>query len=316
MVVAAGGFGCDQHAATGDMMPEGMTSKADNSAAVAKVRRSHLRELRTLWARRGASDITIRVLPFLNSPSGAVRQRAVFMLGRLENVRALKPLEAMRSQAPAQSLQSTPEGSPTLFPELPLAVGRIKARRLSGRGKLDTVLSEVGLDWGGLASLSRAINGDKYGWRYLGYRVIEDSIDLLAKEKKRGQDVDALISALTLRPEQKAVLHAVSPSSTIEAERLLDYSARNGATGGQTPFVIEHILDLGVPDVLLGKISVKLRDRNRYPDPDAFLEVLKGLSLQGNKRAFAMLEALAKQDSRREVRDAAKSAIDELAWTK
>lgn len=309
-------FGCEERALSGAVAPEGIEKGSAGVEAANKARRTGLKTLRTLWAQRKGRDITTRVLPLLRSSSGAVRKRATVMLGRLEDPRALKPLEAMRSQAPSQGLmQSREMASGTLYPELPLAIGRIKARDLSGQRKMNTVLSEVGLSSGGLVSLASRINEDKYGWKYLGNQVIEEAVDVLVKEKRRGRDVNQLISSLTLRPGQAVLLQAVSASSTTEAERLLDYMARARIVGGDETLVTENVLDLQLPPkVVLDKISAKLHDRTRYPNPFGLAAVLGDMAVQKDKRALTMLQVLAKDKSRGTTRQVAQSALNQITY--
>ncbi len=309
--------GCSQSTASGDVAPEGFEKGAAGIQAADKARHDGFKTLHGLWRQRKAHNITLRVLPFLNSPSVTARKRAAMMLGRLEDARALKRLEALRAQAPSQDLmQSSETSGVTLYPELPLAIGRIKARSLGGRRRLDTMLSEVNLSFSGLASLTNRINGDRYGWGYLGNQVIHEAVDVLAEEKRRGRNVDHLVSSLTLRPGEEALLQAISTSATTEAERLLDYMARAKIVGGDEALVTESLFDLQLPSgVMLDKISAKLHDRTRYPNPFGLASVLGEMAMekeQKDKRVLTMLQALAKDKSRGTTSQIAQSALNQI----
>lgn len=308
-------FGCQQRASIGAVRPEGFENGGVAGIVAAdKARRSGLRALQVLWVQRRTSDITSRVFPFLGSLSTTVRKRAIVMLGRLEDPRALKSLQAMGRQAPPLGLMDSDEMvTNSVYPELPLAIGRIQSRKLSGRRKLDVALSKVGLNFSGLISLSGRINSDKYGWMYIGNRVIEEGVNVLATEKRRGRNVDAFASSLTLRPGQNALLQAVSPSAAIESERLLDYLARAPIVGGDESLVTDNLFDLRLPPtVMLNKVKAKLDDRKRYPNPFGIVLVLEELVRQKDNRAIALLRVLSKEKGRPTVRGMAQSALNQM----
>jgi hypothetical protein len=250
-------------------------------------------KLDALWKQRRTKNIVKNVLPFVKHPLLTVQLKAVTMLGRLENPIALVELNAMKAKLSGNNnlmAEGEMASSPLNF-AVPLAIGRIRSRGLHGKKKVEAVLAPLGLTFNHLAAFTHQISGDKYGRLKVGNRVVEEVLDVLYIQKRKGEDISSLIGRLKLRPGQKMLLQAAQSSPETQAKVILDYITLPGIGGGDEGWMTNYLLDLGPKSrkVALDYSARIFRDRKKYPAPVGYIDVLYALAIDEEPGAKALL---------------------------
>lgn len=271
----------------GAVMPEDLPGKSFEQ--VAQVRGQALKRLNTLWRQRGSASIVEEVLPLARHPLHSVRLPAVKLLGRLENPAALAVLQALNKSTPSTSDWLFEPEVRSLFPALPIAIGRIKARDLKGQEKVEAVLKEVGLTFPQLVALSARIAKDPYGSQKLGSRLVAEIFDVLYYQRKNGEDISSLAAQLSFDPGQKMLLQAPQDTEA-EARVILDYLASSSGHGDEY-LLIDYLIDMK-PEAV--KVAIDFAEeidshRQKYASPVYYFEVLVALAKQGHPNAEPVL---------------------------
>lgn len=256
------------------------------------------KQVQSVWKQRGQKKVARLLIPFANDPSLGAQYAAIRMLGRLEDPVALSTLQKLTKRPMDRlPLDAEPsEGLIGLYPLVPLAIGRIKSRNLSGKRKIETAIREMRLDFPALVQLSKRLNRDGYGPFRVGYPVLEEVVDILYRQKKRGIAVDSIIRALTLRPAQRALLSAAALPAPQQSKALLAYLAQARIAGGDELDVVAYWEELGAPGRVgaLPIIKQVLQKPKRKVSPWNMVTVLESMARSGDKSALALLKTLAR----------------------
>lgn len=278
--VASGNYAAKLGSSSGNMPAETLPPDSKYVDSAPEVRAQSLNELKTLWQVHDTKPIIQDVLPFATHPLLTVQLAGVKMLGRLEDPAALDRLQSLDKNVPHSSEWMTDPYGLSLYPALPLAIGRIKARDLNGQKKIDVMLSEVGLTFEQLQSLSAKIAKGSYGSQTMAYDVLREVLDVLYLQKKQGNSIKGLSEQLHLQPAQKLLLQNADRPLKEEAEGLLNYLATTRIGGQDEKMLIDYLLDLGPQaDAVAIEFSEKIfADRQKYPTPFYYVEVLEALA--------------------------------------
>jgi hypothetical protein len=294
LVIFAIGFGCvpltNSHA---QMAPR----KAEpNTLLISRVhRRKANARLQALWQQRGQKEVARYIVPFANDSEFDVKYTAIKMLGRLEDPIALPTLQKLDSRPMTRfPLDLSHTGGLATYPLLPFAVGRIKARNLTGKRKIEVAIKELGLDFPALARLSRRINSDQYGHFMVGYPLLREIVDILYQQKRRGIAVDAVARALSLKPVHNALISVASLPPQQQAKKLLGYVAQAGVKGGDEVDIIKYWEDLGPAgrSVALPFVRRILQRPPREVSTWNMIPILESLARSGDTGAVALLKRL------------------------
>lgn len=290
------GFGCMLQTSSAQTAPRKV--EPDTFAASLAHRRKANAQLQSLWQQRGRKNIVRSILPFANDSTSDVQYNALKMLGRLEDPIALPTLQKL-AKRPMHTppLDAEPsEGLRDTYPALPLAIGRIKSRNLSGKRKIEVAIGELGLDFPALVRLSKRINRDQYADFRVGNTVILEVADILYQQKKRGVNVDALARSLTLRPAQRFLLSVAALPVKEQAKRMLSYLTQVPVRGGSRTDVFEHWEDLGRAGHVGAFPFVKgvLQRRTQKTSVYSMILVLQSLARNGNRDALSLLKSLSR----------------------
>lgn len=216
-----------------------------------------------LWLARRTRKIAPELLQMLAVESNTgLRVAIIKALGRLEDPQAIKPLRALGQR---------------------LAVGRIEARRLHGRRKLDAIARSIGTTWPALQIEAKRLRlrlqnrmGSYQAQEDPQRFVLEEFYDILYVMGKRGENIEKLgafdlmiwsndssNTAAGLRSPEQAKLFAASLSNPAEIEFWL----RRSLPPSALHFSPAHLLDLGpqVPQALKKYLKIYLRQAKSNP---------------------------------------------------
>lgn len=296
LFVLVSGFGCVALPSHAQMAPR--KAEPDTFFTSMIHRRKAEARLRKLWQQRGQKKVAQLILPFAADSVSNVQYNALRMLGRLEDPIALPTLQKLAKRPMYMPpLDAEPsEGLIGTYPMLPLAIGRIKSRNLSGKRKIEVSIRELGLDYPALVRLSQRINRDGYGPFRVGYPVLQEVVDILYRQKKRGVSVDSITNGLSLRPAQRALLSAAALPPPQQSKKLLDYLANARIMGGDELQVVEYWEDLGAQGraVALPIIKKVIQHPKRKVSVMNMVPVLESMARSGDKSALALLKGTSK----------------------
>ena len=235
----------------GGEKPKPYSTPAEKAAFDQRARR-----LGQLWLARRKRNVTLELVRMLQAERTAVlRERLVIALGRLEDPQALESLEQMRSGKEQNSFKL--RVSPF---RLQLAIGRIRARNLRGKAKVNAVAKAVGMTWPKLKTTSASLRADlqtpeaAYAIKKDERFILEEFYDLFYRMGKNGEDIRAL-GAFDLQiwgtdtnkmPEalysySQTLLNVASLSDAQEVKFWLS----RATPPKKSPFDPSHLLDLG-----------------------------------------------------------------------
>ena len=279
--IASGNYTAQLGSGSGDLPPEELPPGSKYSGSAPQVRAQSLKELKTLWRAHDDKPIVQDVLPFATHPLLTVQLAGVKMLGRLEDPAALKLLQSLDKNVPPNNdWMSQPYGL-SLYPALPLAIGRIKSRDLKGQEKIEVMLSEVGLSFEQFVDLSQKLDKAPYKLHKMGNDVLWEVVDVLYSQKKKGEDIPPLTAQIQLRPAHEFLLQTAQLPVEEAAESLVDYlSATKGVGTGDESELIDYLVNLGPKaDAIALDFSKKIfADHQKYPSPVYYVELLKILA--------------------------------------
>ena len=254
-----------------------------------------------LWVARRTREVAPQLVKMLKEePTVELRRALVTGLGRLEDPQAEKPLQLLLKQR----LKDTTSRRDQIEPfRIQLAIGRIRARNLKGKARLDIIARAVGKNWASLQQDAKRLRlrlQDRLGI-YEAQKsddrfIIEEFYDVLYRMGKRGENIRGLGAYnLILWPQQKPLLSA-SALSDKEESRFWIQRALPPSSLGLYP---SHLLDLGpqVKDELLQAMKTALATVKRDPTTakDKNIVGLRSLFIAavatGDKRFIPLLRA-------------------------
>lgn len=257
-------------------------------------------------------DIANEVITHLHDPDApALRLRAVKLLGRLETPKAEAPLEALDALSKedeaelrkhpntSKEWQSLPFGT---HHTLHLALGRIRARNLRGRAKVEAVAKEVGLSWGEVVRLSYKVNDPVEG-RYAsstpGYEIVDEIVDVLYTMGKRGENIGSFANTLTLREAQKIKLQGASLQLEQEVKLILDYLSLIDIERSGDADLGEHLVDLGpqAAELLLQRLGNMKKYPRQYPQHLGHIFLFRAAANFGDHRFLPLLRYFENSDN-------------------
>ncbi len=227
-----------------------------------------------LWMARQRRDVVPEIASFLDDPYYGMRKRAVRALGWLEKPSAKPYLE--------KTLQRVKSGKE---PQVPVqlvhwALGRIDARHLRGKAKLQAVTQSAGFSWDEMVRLSRKVYApptldDVYAVQgSVGMQLLQEVAALLYAMGKQGDNIQPFVAQLTLPRAYHVYLRGAQQNVQQEIELVLNYSTREvEIVGPEEEWVCEdHLVALGQP--ALDAIERRLRDMlahpTMYPEPSGY----------------------------------------------
>lgn len=203
-----------------------------------------------LWLARNEQDIVPEIIPFLDDPDKDLRERAAKALGRLEDVRAEEPLQQKLEQG--QKTHAAPDsiGAADIPSQtLKLALGRIRARDLEGKAKLNKVAESVDLTYQGVGLLAQQL-GAKYHSQDPSERraasgsaakgIVLEIVDVLYAMGKNGENIAGLKDDnLAFGPAIAMKLKAATLPLDQEIQLILDYSAKPKGGAFNESYLVE-----------------------------------------------------------------------------
>ena len=240
-----------------------------------------------LWLQRRTRKVAPELIKMLAAERSPGFQEAIIIaLGRLEDPKAIKPLRArlvtLRSNSNSIFSYKGEKREIPVF-RVQLALGRIQARQLRGRPKLDAIAKSIGTTWPALQGQARRLRSELQD-RLKVYKaqedpnrfVLEEFYDILYVMGKRGENIKKLGAfdlmiwsndpsnvAAGLRSQEQAKLFAASLSNQAEIEFWLGRSM----PPNKFRFSPAHLLDLGpqVPQSLRKHLKIYLREAKANP---------------------------------------------------
>ena len=231
-----------------------------------------------LWMARREKDVVPEITPFLEDSDEDLREHAARALGRLEDARAEAPLQHKLEQV--QKVKSSADYSAAdyedkrMIPEqtLRLALGRIKARDLEGKAKLNKVAESVDLTYNGVVYLAQKINAQyksenpserRQAGEGRGTAIVLEIVDVLYTMGKKGENIaDFEPMRLAFGPAIAMKLKAATLPLDQEIQLILDYTAQ--PTGGA--FDPAYLVDLGprATEMIIQRLEDMHRNPQRY----------------------------------------------------
>jgi len=264
-----------------------------------------------LWLVRHERDVTDEIIPFLKEPDPNLRERAVRALGRLESAEAEAPLQAIlqRQQEARQKRENLKREE--RIPELPLklALGRIRARDLKGKAKLDEVAKNVDLasydqvlqlaQRFGVQIRDKDANTRQEAILSSAMQILLEYIDLLHMMGRQGENIQALGSdRLAVVPGFQMRLKGATMPVEQEIKMILDH-----ATSPQGGIFPESYL-LGLGPRAIEMLIQRLQDIQRNPEkynlgaPQAigrgYDHLFLGAAMTGDPRVIPLLKQFEK----------------------
>ena len=256
-----------------------------------------------LWLARRKTQVAPQLVKMLaDEPTLALRRNLVIALGRLEDPLAEKPLRQLLQRARNHPTLQRDQVEPF---RIQLALGRINARNLTGRAKLDTVARSVGKNWASLQQDAKRLRvqlHDRVGiyeaQQSHDYFIVKEFYDVLYRMGKRGENIRALGAYdLVLWPQEKPLLFASELSDKEESR----FWIKRASPPGEVGLYPEHLLDLGpqVPDELLEATKTALSTAKRDVSSVQNRKIVGLRSLfiadvaTGDKRFLPLLRAFA-----------------------
>lgn len=274
-------------------------------------RRAHYLRKRTLahvWQSRHRQKVLPKIESYLQDRSWPIRVSAVRALGWLEEPSSVPALRKIEQRI--NSGQETQVGIETVK----MAVGRIEARDLKGKYKLEKVAKSVGLSWQEVARLSQRVNApasarDRYavaGSSAVG--IVRDFVDLLYEMGKQGQDIQPFAKQLTLLPSQQVYLNAANRTVEQEIDEILAYGLQpdrfGPITDGAEELLKDHLVGLGEPaaDALIEKLQdVAEAPTKQFSNPDVqrgYVNLFRAVANLEDKRVIPLLKILSQSRHR------------------
>jgi hypothetical protein len=210
-------------------------------------------------------DITRDLIALMADPVQVLRIHAARELGRLECTAAEPQLAKLATHADRKiqkikNIAEAREASSQMdydrlqaipFPTLQLALGRIRARNLKGRAKIDALCQSVNLTFTDVVKLSQKVNSDNSMERWqacgsMGQEIVDEVVDLLYAMRKHGENVDSEVAQLKLNSAQDVQLRGALLPNEKEVELIITYlSQRNRVSGSDDQLATYHLASLG-----------------------------------------------------------------------
>ncbi len=233
-------------------------------------RNAELKVLYSLWLQRRQRNIAPRVRGFVLKHPSAVQFRAARMLGYLEDAAALPALEQLRHEL---SRSATGNEQRRFFPQLDIAIGKISARRLRGRSKLERISREIGLSWADVAALSGHIDTSGHipgisDHALRASNVIEEMLDVLAQMVREGDDPAPYAQQMSLNDTQRLYLRAAAMEDAKGIPLLLEQLTQSENIGGSLLWLEGRVVQSeprALSRALRSQLEKMNQFRNRYP---------------------------------------------------
>lgn len=284
------------------------------------------RRVSVLWRSRKQRKVVQPLIAMLQAErTPHLREEIVAILGRLEDPQATPSLNALL----VKIRQSNPRGlrpAPTHRDAIPafrvqLALGRIRARNLRGKQKLNTIAQSVGSTWPGIkqmaARLRNQLSSPKTRYEAVRsdeYYILQEFYDVLYRMGKRNENIRQLGAySLEVWPQREPLLVTAMMSNNEE----IDFWLRRALPPSKFAFRPAHLLDLGptVPGELMKYLRICLAKANAKPEimrnTSAYSSMFKAAVATGDKRFLPILREFTKVNDQWTRIDAAQ-AIERL----
>lgn len=238
--------------------------------------------LHSFWKTRIQRDVTLEVAPFLYDSD--LRASAMRILARLNTSAA----EIALTQYAADNHSN---GLPL---NLSMALGRAQAYDLKGWAKVQTAANGANLSFDELVMLSERINERKQSEMRstLGYTVMCEMIDLLGSMAKQGENIEPIVSQLTLNPIQRGQLKAASLPEAEGTRMVLDYIASLDVVNGEAESLKQSLInntDSITTDVLVQKLQDIYEGQGKM-GRSGYIEIFRTADRTGDTRVFVLLK--------------------------
>lgn len=249
-----------------------------------------IQQFKNVWNTRNERNVTPQVTTFLHHPNRDVRILAARTLGRLENPTAEEPL--------TQILQS--EEARTSHAQIPIvllkiALARIHTRTLNGTVRVQAVAESVGLSIHDLQRLSKRVNDP--GFRFMtegsdGDEIMNEIVDLLISMHEKGDNVDSLTKQLTLTPDQKLRIQAVSLPVEQQVKQILDYIDQRGAISADDAKLMERLVEIGpaANEQVIQRLEKMKQHPEQYRKGRGYVILFHTAAKMRDPRALALLK--------------------------
>ena len=279
-----------------------------------------------LYLSRYERNVTQEVLPFAlerTDRNADIRTRAIIMLGRIEDGKAEAPLQKLLDQLQEKQSKIRPQDDPItpvdavpLF-RLKLALGRIRARDLKGKEKLDAVAKSIDLTWEKVQEmgdqLKEATSATSTHHRLLmdSYQleVVLEFFDVLRSMGRNGEDLDVLgASHLVYHP----LLEPLLTSSRLTRGQEAEFWLKRSETPTTFIFNPAVVASLGneVKPILLKHLQLELGKAKEHPDTYqgmnrlALMRMFDSASATADLQFVPVLEEFSKLNNERIANDA------------
>lgn len=260
-----------------------------------------------LWWQRHSKDVVRDVLPYAQTryADNAIQQRAVLILGRLENPAALGVLRDMEENLPSNktiALNNTPGIVPQrdfkgeLAFAVRMAIARIENRELKGREKIERVLAAIGLSVEQMKDVT--VRADKdYSLISVAARIaMTEFFDLLYQQAKQGIDVSEVMAQFDLVSGSNILFDSVVLPPAEQTKFLLEKIGQGGF--GLSQGMAEDVLNSSpqAADEVIAFAPHFANQPDKYHDIDGYVDILEIMARQGDKRAIEVMEKLVKNE--------------------
>jgi hypothetical protein len=269
--------------------------------------RHRIQSFNALWLSRNKPASVRSIALLLKGRDSNIQRAAIKALGRIENPEYISELKALHNADKSSKEQAMNGAGDIQFPTLALAIARIESKQLKGSRKIDLICKSVGLTFSDVILVSQQANGKTRKKGRAANEILNEIVDVLYSEGKRGVDVSMMVPRLLLSPIQKLKLNGIKQTQVQEIDAQLEYFSHLRI--GATPHEYLHLLGLG--PTVNEKVLAKLRDMSlhptKYKERNGYVDMFFIAAALKEKRAAPLVKSFEK-NANPAIRSYAKSA--------